>query len=223
MDSGIRMLIVEDDPQLGRALVRALADAGHQVSWVRTLEDGELHAQTQTYDAVVLDLGLPDGSGLSLLRQMRRRGNKTPVLILTAKDAVEDRVRGLDDGADDYMPKPFAVPELLSRLRALVRRSAGFADRIWQIGKLSLDPEAHAVRVEGRLVELSPMEYRILHHLARQSGKVVARVQLEEGLFELGEEPESNSLEVHVHHLRKKLGIPCIRTIRGVGYLLETE
>ena len=217
------LLLIEDDPQLGRALRLALGDAGHGATWARSLEEGDLHLLTQRFDGVLLDLGLPDGSGLEVLRRLRRRGDRTPVLILTARDAVEDRVRGLDEGADDYLPKPFAIPELLSRVRALLRRSAGFASRVWHVGDLSLDPEARSLARNGAPVHLSPREFQLLLMLARQAGRVVSRVQLEEGMSELGEEPESNAIEVHIHHLRKKLGSARIRTVRGLGYLLEAE
>lgn len=223
MNGQIRLLLIEDDVQLGRALLSALAGSGYAASWVRSVEDGDLHLRTQAFDALLLDLGLPDGSGLDVLKRLRRRNDRTPVLILTARDAVEDRVTGLDEGADDYLTKPFAIPELLSRIRALVRRSSGFASRVWRFGNLALDAEARELRVDGALVELSPREYQVLHLLARNAGKVVTRIRLEEGIFELGEEPESNAIEVHVHHLRRKLGPGRIRTIRGVGYLLETE
>lgn len=217
------ILLIEDDPQLGHALWQALTDSDYLATWVRTVEDGDLHLRTQRYGAVLLDLGLPDGSGLEVLKQMRRRNDRTPVLILTARDAVDDRVRGLDDGADDYLPKPFAIPELLSRVRALLRRSAGFASRAWQIGDLTVDPEARSVTRQGVPVHLAPKEFQILLLLAHQAGRVVSRTHLEEGISELGEEPESNAIEVHVHHLRRKLGNHRIRTIRGLGYLLEGE
>ena len=217
------ILLIEDDPQLGRALLHALKDSGHAATWVRTVEDGDLHLRTQRIDGVLLDLGLPDGSGLDVLKRMRHRNDRTPVLILTARDAVEDRVRGLDEGADDYLPKPFAIPELLSRVRALLRRSAGFASRAWRIGDLSLDPEARNLTRAGTPVHLAPREFQVLLLLARQAGRVVSRAHLEEGISDLGEEPESNAIEVHIHHIRKKLGNGRIRTVRGLGYLLEME
>jgi len=223
VNAQLRLLLIEDDPQLGRALLHALTDSGYAASWVRNVEDGDLHLRTQAFDALLLDLGLPDGSGLDVLRRLRRRNDRTPVLILTARDAVEDRVRGLDEGADDYLPKPFAIPELLSRIRALVRRSSGFASQVWRFGDLSLDAEARVVTLRGEAVELSPREYQVLHLLARNAGKVVTRLRLEEGIFEMGEEPESNAIEVHIHHLRRKLDSGRIRTIRGMGYLLEME
>ncbi len=222
MGHEISILLIEDDPHLGRALAQSLRDSDYAATWVRTAEDGDLQLRTQRFDGVLLDLGLPDASGLDVLKALRRRNERTPVLILTARDAVEDRVRGLDEGADDYLPKPFAVPELLSRVRALLRRSAGFASRAWQIGDLSLDPEGRSLARDGVPVHLSPREFQVLLLLAHQAGRVVGRTQLEEGISELGEEPESNAIEVHIHHLRKKLGSGRIRTVRGLGYLLET-
>jgi DNA-binding response OmpR family regulator len=217
------LLLIEDELQLGRALVRALTDANYDTAWVQTLEAGDLLLRTQRFDGVLLDLGLPDGSGLDVLTRLRRRDDRTPVLILTARDAVEDRVLGLDEGADDYLPKPFAVPELLSRVRALLRRSAGFASRAWKIGDLSLDPHARSLTRCCEAVHLSPREFQVLLVLARMAGRVVSRTQLEEAISEMGAEPESNAIEVHIHHLRKKIGNGIVRTVRGLGYLLEAE
>jgi DNA-binding response OmpR family regulator len=221
MASLSEILLVEDDLHLGRALFHALTEDGHAVAWAHSLEEGDLFLRTQSFHGVLLDLGLPDGSGLGLLRQMRRRDDRTPVLIATARDAVHDRVQGLDEGADDYLSKPFDISELLSRVRALLRRSAGFASRSWNIGDLSLDPQARSVTRSGTPVHLSPREFQVLLVLAQRAGRVVTRTQLEEAACELGEGPESNAIEVHVHHLRRKLGPGTVRTIRGLGYLLE--
>lgn len=221
MSADIRVLLVEDDGQLGAALLRALVQAGFDTTWVRGAQDGDLHLRTQSYGALLLDLGLPDGSGMQVLKALRLRDDRTPVLILTARDGLEDRVFGLDEGADDYLVKPFAVPELLSRIRALVRRSAGFAARRWVLGDLVLEPESRLATLKGEPLDLGPREYQVLLLLARSAGRVVSRVQLEEGVFDLGEEPESNTIEVHIHRLRRKLGHRRIRTIRGLGYLLE--
>ncbi|BDU72038.1 response regulator [Mesoterricola silvestris] len=221
MGRGVRVLLVEDDAQLGKALLRSLVQAGYETRWARTLAGGDLLLRTQAFEILLLDLGLPDGSGLELLRALRRRQDRTPVLILTAQDSVQDRVRGLDEGADDYQVKPFAVPELLSRIRALVRRSAGFAARRWVMGDLALDPEARTVTLREAPVDLAPREFQVLHLLSLNAGRVVTRAQLEETLFALGAEPESNAIEVHIHHLRRKLGAERIRTVRGLGYLLE--
>jgi len=219
----IHMLLLEDDPQLGRALSHSLEAAGLAVDWVRTVADADLLLRTQPYAMVLLDLGLPDGSGLEVLKAMRQRDDRSPVIILTARDAIEDRIRGLDEGADDYLSKPFAIPEMLARIRALVRRSSGFAARCWQMGDLLLDPEARTLEQAGTPVNLSPREFQVLLHLARCAGRVVTRAQLEEGIFDLGAGPESNAIEVHIHHLRRKLGSERIRTIRGLGYLLEAQ
>lgn len=223
MEQGVRILLVEDDGQLGKALLRSLVQSGYETQWVRTLADGDLRLGTQTYEILLLDLGLPDGSGMDLLRRLRRRCDRTPVLILTAQDAVQDRVRGLDEGADDYLVKPFAIPELLSRIRALVRRSAGFSARRWRMGDLSLDPDTRSVTLGDAPVDLAPREYQVLLLLSLNAGRVVSRNQLEEALFEMGAEPESNAIEVHVHHLRRKLGAMRIRTVRGLGYVLEAS
>jgi DNA-binding response OmpR family regulator len=217
------ILLIEDDPQLGRALLHALADSAYDTTWAQNMEDGDLLLCTHRFDGVLLDLGLPDGSGLDVLKRMRRRDDRTPVLILTARDSVEDRVRGLDEGADDYLPKPFAVPELLSRVRALLRRSAGFASREWKIRDLCLDPQTRSLTRGGVAVHLSPREFQVFLALARMAGRVVSRGQLEEAISKMGAEPESNAIEVHVHHLRRKIGNGLVRTVRGLGYLLEAE
>jgi DNA-binding response OmpR family regulator len=217
----IRILLVEDDPHLGAALRTSLRQAGMDLEWAKTVEDGRLHLDTLHCDLLLLDLGLPDGCGLALLRELRRSLRNLPVIILTARDGVENRILGLEEGADDYLVKPFAIPELVSRIRAVYRRSAGFAGRTWVLGDLSLDPDQSLVRVRGQAVELSPREHKLLFLLARSAGRVLPRANLEECLYDMGGEPESNALEVHIHRLRKKLGARRIRTIRGIGYLLE--
>jgi DNA-binding response OmpR family regulator len=221
LENDLKILIVEDDAPLGRALVAAFGQAGLQVEWSATKRDGEIMLQTEAFDAVVLDLGLPDGSGLDLLAWMRHKENGTPVIILTARDAVEDRVRGLDSGADDYLVKPFAVPELVSRLRALIRRSAGYSCAEWRVGDVRLQPETRMVTLRGDVVALSNREFQVLMQLMRHPGSVVTRNVLEEVMAGDGELVESNALEVYVHHLRRKLGTDFIRTIRGVGYMVK--
>jgi two-component system OmpR family response regulator/two-component system response regulator QseB len=216
----MRILLIEDDPLLGDGIQVGLTQAGFTVDWVRDGVAGELALQTEPYAAVILDLGLPRLPGLELLRRQRADGNAVPVLILTARDAVEDRVRGLDGGADDYLVKPFDLKELAARLRALIRRAAGEAAPILQIGELELDPAAHRVRFRGHPVELSPREFALLQELMRQAGRVLSREQLERQLYAWGAEVESNAIEVYVHHMRRKLAPDIIRTIRGVGYLL---
>jgi two-component system, OmpR family, response regulator QseB len=217
----MRILLLEDDLQLGKALQAALAQSEFQPIWVRRVVDAESILAVEAFTAALLDIGLPDGSGLDVLARLRRDGNTLPVIMLTARDAVDDRVRGLDAGADDYLPKPFAIPELLSRLRALTRRSAGFAAPVWKIGKLSIEPARQRVSIDDTTLDLSMREYTLLVELARSAGRFVTRSRLEQALFSTDAGLESNVLEVHVHHLRKKLGIDCIKTIRGVGYLLE--
>lgn len=219
----MRILLLEDDLQLGKALQAALAMSEFEAIWVRRVADARMILGTETFSVVLLDIGLPDGSGLDVLRWLRETRNNVPVIMLTARDAVDDRILGLNAGADDYMPKPFAVPELLSRIRAIHRRSLGFTQELWRIGQLSIEPSKYKVSVAGVPVHLSDREYTLLLELARCAGKYVTRESLEGVLFKSETVIESNALEVHMHKLRKKLGIDCIRTIRGVGYLLEDQ
>jgi len=216
----MRILIVEDDPMLGEGLQAGLRQAGFQPEWVR---DGEAAWQTlahESFSAVVLDLGLPRLDGIEVLRRVRANEQKLPVLVLTARDTAQDVIAGLDSGADDYMIKPCDLGELAARLRALIRRAAGAAAPIIQIGMLSLDPASREVRYDGKVVELSPREFDLLHELMLNAGKVLTRAQLESKIYPWGEEVESNALEVHVHHLRKKTATEVIKTVRGVGYLM---
>jgi DNA-binding response OmpR family regulator len=216
----MRILAIEDDALLGDAIAAGLRQAGFDVDWVR---DGvsAMHAiGHEPYAAVVLDLGLPRLSGLDLLRTLRARGNKVPILILTARDTVDDRVRGLDAGADDYVVKPVDLAELAARLRALARRASGEAAPVLAIGAVTLDPAARQVTFDGRPVMLQAREFALLHELMRNAGRVLSREQLESRLYGWGEEPGSNAVEVYIHHLRRKLSPDVIRTIRGVGYLL---
>jgi len=180
----------------------------------------DLALKVDSHAAVVLDLGLPRLEGLEVLRRMRAAGDRTPVLVLTARDAVEDRIKGLDSGADDYVLKPFDLHELAARLRALIRRSAGEAAALLRVGELELDPAARRVQLKGRSVELPAREFALLHALMLAAGRVLTREQLAERLYAWGEEVESNAIDVHVHHLRRRLGPALIRTVRGVGYLL---
>ena len=216
----MKILVVEDDPLLGDGIRAGLAQAGFAADWVRDGVAAELALQTGAPDAVVLDLGLPRLSGLDLLRRMRAGKNRTPVLILTARDAIEDRVKGLDSGADDYVAKPFDLHELAARLRALIRRSAGEAAPRLRVGELELDPAARRAQFKGRPVELPAREFALLHALMLNAGRVLTREQLAERLYAWGDEVESNAIDVHVHHLRRKLAPRLIRTVRGVGYLL---
>jgi two-component system, OmpR family, response regulator QseB len=216
-----KLMLLEDDLQLGKALRSALAEHEFQTVWVRRVEEAKNLLETDIFTALLLDIGLPDGSGLDVLRWLRQNGNTLPVLLLTARNTIDDRIQGLDLGADDYLPKPFAIPELASRIRAVIRRSMGFADNSWQIGDIKFEPNKHKVSLAGRALNLPSKEYKLLLELAQNQGKFVTRNQLENVLFGSHGDIESNALEVHVHHLRKKLGADRIRTIRGVGYLLE--
>ena len=216
----MRLLLVEDDSLLGDGLEAGLGQAGFEVDWVR---DGvaALHAaDAGGYAAVILDLGLPRLAGFEVLQRIRARGLRLPVLILTARDAIEDRVRGLDGGADDYVVKPADLDELAARLRALIRRSKGEADPTLRIGVLVLDPAARTVLHAGEPVTLKPREFALLHELMLNAGRVLTRDQLEDRLYRWGDDIGSNTVEVHVHHLRRKLAPELIRTVRGVGYTM---
>ncbi len=216
----MRVLLVEDDPMIGDSLRKGLRMEGFTVDWVQDGRSAELAVETTHYALVLLDLGLPKKDGLSVLRGWRERGSTVPVLILTARDAVPDRVAGLDGGADDYLVKPFDLTELLARMRALLRRQAGRARDLIEVGALRLDPVAHAIDYRGQPVQLSAREFALLHALAESPGVVLSREQLEDRLYGWGEEVESNAVEVHVHNLRRKLSAQLIRTVRGVGYRL---
>ena len=216
----MRLLLVEDDALLGDGMQSGLAQAGFEVDWVR---DGvaALHAvDAGGYAAMVLDLGLPRMDGFDVLQRARARGLKLPILILTARDAVDDRVRGLDGGADDYLVKPADLVEIAARLRALIRRSKGEAAPTLRVGDLELDPAAHRITHHGEHVVLKPREFTLLHELMLNAGRVLTRDQLEDRLYRWGDEIESNSVEVHVHRLRRKLAPDLIRTVRGVGYMM---
>ncbi len=220
----MRILVVEDDALLGDAIQAGLRQSGYAVDWMKDGASAEQALTTEPYAAVVLDLGLPRLSGLEVLHRLRSRNiqtnAQTPVLILTAMDTVDDRIKGLDTGADDYMVKPFDMGELAARLRALVRRASGKTDPLLQIAGVKLDPAAHCVLYQYKPVELSAKEFALLHALMLNSGKVLSRAQLEEQLYAWGDEVESNTVEVHIHHLRRKLFPELIETIRGVGYLM---
>jgi DNA-binding response OmpR family regulator len=219
----MRILVVEDDPLLGDALRAGLRQRGFDVDWVGDGIAAGLAMEDEAFAAVVLDLGLPRRDGLELLAAERAKGRRLPVLVLTARDAVEDRVRGFDTGADDYVVKPVDLDELAARLRALVRRSRGDPAPILVVGPLSLDPAARKLSYRGSEVELQAREFNLLHELMLNAGRVLSREQLERRLYGWGEEVESNAIEVHVHHLRRKLAPGLIRTVRGVGYVLPRE
>lgn len=214
----MRILLAEDDEPLGRALRAGLAQAGFSVDWVRDGVAASNELAATPYGAVVLDVGLPREDGLTVLRRLRASRNPVPVLVLTARDAVGDRVAGLDGGADDYVVKPVDLVELAARLRALIRRSAGQGAALLEADGVCLDPAARTVQLDGVPVQLSPREFDLLHVLMLAGGRVLTREQIEEQLCAWGRESESNSIEVHVHRLRRRLRPELLRTIRGVGY-----
>ena len=217
----MNILLIEDDIELGNGVRIALEDQGMQVTWVRRLQEAVHALETATCDLVLLDLGLPDGSGLTLLSRMRRDKQVTPVLILTARDSLEDRITGLDGGADDYLVKPFALTELLSRVRALARRSYGLVNETIEVRGLSLHEATMRVSVDGKTVELSRSEFDLLRILIKRVDRVLTRRVLEEQVLLGGLSNESNVLDVHVSNLRKKIGAGYIRTVRGVGYVID--
>lgn len=217
----MRLLIAEDDEMLADGVCRALRRAGHVVDRVADGDAADTALRTYPFDAVILDLALPCRSGSAVLEAARGRGDDTPVLILTAFDATEERVAGLDRGADDYLAKPFEMSELLARLRALHRRASGRGCTLIEHAGICLDPATHQVTLEGEPVDLSPLEFRLLERLLDNAGRVVSRARLEEALYVWCDEPASNVIEVHVHNLRRKFGRELIRTIRGVGYLVR--
>lgn len=216
----MRILLVEDDVMLGDGMVDALRSSGYTVDWLQQGMPALSALKSEEFAALVLDLNLPDIDGISLLRKLRREGQTLPVLILTARDALDDRVLGLDAGSDDYMVKPFALQELNARLRALVRRSKGQAQAVLEYGELQLFPASQQVTYRGEPVKLTPHEYKLLQELITQSGRVLSRDQLQQSLYGWDEGAESNAVEVHIHHLRKKFFPELIRNIRGVGYIV---
>ncbi|MBD3813357.1 response regulator [Thiobacillus sp.] len=216
----MRILLVEDDRMLGDGLQAGLTQAGYAVDWLRDGEAAVSALSTESFAAVVLDLGLPKRDGLSVLQWLRGRHDATPVLILTARDQLEDKVRGLDLGADDYVLKPFDLDEIAARLRALVRRAHGRPEPVLTAGEIELNPAARSVTRAGQAVELTPREFDLLHLLLENTDRVLTRRTLEEQLYTWNEAVDSNALEVHIHHLRRKLGNDLIRTVRGVGYMV---
>lgn len=216
----MRVLVVEDDAVIGGGVQAGLRQTGLTVDWVRSAASATAALHGEHFDVIVLDIGLPDRSGLDWLRGIRRDGNAVPVLILTAYDAAGDRVKGLDTGADDYLVKPFDLDELGARLRALARRGGGQAQPDITWGEVALDPARHEVRVNGAPVMLTTREFALLETLLRAQGSVVHREQLQQALYGWDDEVDSNTLEVHIHNLRRKLGAERIRTVRGVGYAM---
>jgi two-component system response regulator QseB len=217
----MRLLIVEDDVLLGEALADGLRQLGHAVDWFGDGAKADAALAGAAFDAIVLDLGLPRGDGMVWLRRWREGGLKLPLLILTARDGIEDRIAGLDAGADDYLVKPLTIDELAARLRALVRRAAGQAQAAWQHGALQYDPATKIVHWKGVQVDLTGRELALLEALLTQSQRVLSKAHLLEKLYDWsGAEPESNALEVHIHHLRRKIDPAIVRTVRGVGYAM---
>ena len=216
----MRLLVVEDDPDLARQLKTGLQDAGYVVDAAHNGEDGHFLGDTEPYDGVVLDLGLPKIDGLTVLERWRRDGRTMPVLILTARDRWSEKVAGFDAGADDYLAKPFVMEELLARLRALLRRAAGHATSDLECGPLLIDTRSARVTVDGTAVKLTSLEYRLLAYLMHHQGRVVSRIELTEHLYDQDFDRDSNTVEVFVGRLRKKLKVNLIQTVRGLGYCL---
>ena len=216
----MRVLLVEDDKMIGEAISQALHDAAYAVDWVQDGHMAMTAIETQTYDIALLDLGLPRGDGLEVLRLLRLAGKHLPVLIVTARDAVEDRIKGLDLGADDYLVKPFETGELLARMRAVFRRKGGNAIPVMTNGALTLDPATHDATHAGTSCRLSAREYALLHTLLLRPGAILSRTELEERIYGWNEEVESNAVEFLIHAIRKKLGATIIKNVRGVGWMV---
>jgi len=216
----MRVLLIEDDTLLGAAVRDQIAAEGHSVDWVARLDAARDHIGSAAYDLLLLDLMLPDGRGLGLLRDLRARGNVTPVIILTAMDQLSDRIEGLNAGADDYLVKPFDLSELSARLNAVARRYAGNPNPLVRIGDLEIDLAARSILRAGRTVDLTAREWALFEAFVQRPGQILSRAQLEERLYSFGSEVESNATEVHVSRLRKKLGHGIVETVRGVGYRL---
>ena len=217
----MRLLLIEDDPQLGRATQTGLTQQGHAVDWVRDGIAGQAAVEDGDYAAVLLDLGLPRQDGLDVLRAIRRHGYTNPVLIITARDEIQERVLGLDTGADDFILKPFDLQELGARLRAAARRAAGRAQTVLVHDDLQVDPAARSVMRNNVVVGLTTREFALLTHLLERRGRVRSRQQLQESLYDWDSEIESNAIEVHIHNLRRKLGRELIRTVHGQGYTID--
>lgn len=217
----MRLLLIEDDELLGDAVKTGLTQFDYIVDWLKDGEAARAAVKSESFDLIILDLGLPKLSGLGFLQAIRSEGNVTPVIILTARESIEDRVKGLDTGADDYLVKPFDLNELSARVRALVRRSLGRADSVLQYRNVTLDPAAHSVYIDDNIVNVPRREFALLQKLLENNGHVLSREQLMQSIYGWDEDVDSNALEVHIHNLRKKLNANFIRTIRGVGYMAE--
>lgn len=216
----MRLLLIEDDPMIGEAVLRVLRTEHYAADWVRDGELADAALQAENYDAVLLDLGLPRQSGLEVLRKLRARKSTVPVLIATARDGVTDRIAGLDAGADDYVVKPYDTDELLARVRALLRRSAGRAEPAFEHKGVSLNPATREASLNGQSVSLSAREWAVLEPLLARPGVLLSRTQLEEKLFSWKDDVSSNAVEVYIHGVRKKLGSGLIQTVRGLGYVI---
>jgi len=216
----MRLLLVEDDAMIGETVLQVLRTEHYAVDWVRDGSLADEALRSEQYDLVLLDLGLPRRDGLEVLRALRARRNTTPVLVATARDAVGDRIAGLDAGADDYVVKPYDTDELLARIRALLRRSAGRAEPVFEHKGVSLNPATHEATVHGQPVSLSAREWAVLEPLLARPGVVLSRAQLEEKLFSWKDDISSNAVEVYIHGVRKKLGNDLIQTVRGLGYVV---
>jgi two-component system response regulator QseB len=219
----MRILLVEDDELLGDGLRTGLIQYGYTVDWLKDGLSADQALKTENVDLVILDLGLPKLPGISVLQNLRSRGQTTPVLILTARESTEERVKGLDSGADDYLTKPFDLDELCARLRALQRRFSLRAEPILSHGTISLDPASHSVTYHNEPISVSRREFALLHKLLENAGRVLSREHLTQSLYGWGEDVDSNALEVHIHNLRKKFGQDFIRTIRGIGYMIDKD
>ncbi len=219
----MRLLLVEDDELLGDALKTGLTQFGYIVDWLKDGEMARTALKLENFELIILDLSLPKLSGINLLQTIRAAGNTTPVIILTARDSIEDRVKGLDSGADDYIIKPFDLNELSARIRALIRRSQGRADTILHYQNIILDPAAHTVLLDNQPINVPRREFSLLQKLLENCGQVLSREQLMQSIYGWEEDVDSNTLEVHIHNLRKKLDANFIRTIRGVGYMIEKK
>ncbi len=219
----MRLLLVEDDPMIGESLVDLLRAEHHAVDWVRDGETASSALRSDSYDLVLLDLGLPRRDGLDVLRELRGRRDRTPVLVATARDAVAQRIAGLDAGADDYIVKPYDLQELLARIRALLRRAAGRAEPVYEHRGVCLNPATHEASVDGRPVQLSAREWAVLEPLIARPGLLLSRTQLEDKLYGWKDEVSSNAVEVYIHGLRRKLGADLIQNVRGVGYMVPKD
>jgi len=217
----MRLLLVEDDEILGDGIAEGLREFAYTVDWIKDGNQFDSAISTASYDAVILDWNLPGESGLTLLRRYRHTGKTLPVLMLTARDTLEDRIRGLDHGADDYLIKPFDLDELAARIRALIRRDHGRAHPLLTSSDIIMDVARHEVTKAGEPVTLALREFTLLQLLLENSGKVLSKSRIEDSLYAWGEEIESNSIEVHIHNLRKKIGADTIKTVRGVGYVIR--